>query len=132
MQVLTPLPPLSVRQLHGSRWWLTLEDYTVRVEIGGRVYALTVLAGYRYDRSTVPWIVGWYKDRLGCVGCLVHDALYGTNGIPGYWWDCDNPYRQFTRAEADELFRRLMIADRVDLMSAWTAWQAVRVFGRRW
>lgn len=125
-----PLEPLSVRQLHGSKWWLVLEDYRFSVEVRGKVYEVRVPAGYRYDRSSIPWCFEWLisKDSLGCLGCLLHDVLYSSNGK----WFQTSPWRAWTRAEADLAFRLVMIEDKIDLMRAWTAWEAVRVLGRRW
>lgn len=138
ISVTTPVPWVAVRQLHGSRWWLLLADYTLPVLIDGAEYVMTIPAGYRYDRGSVPDAVAWIvsKDDLGCAGPLVHDALYANEGIVGSVLSADypscHPWRRFTRAEADELFYQVMIADRVKSWRASLAYWAVRLFARRW
>lgn len=149
ISVVSPVPWVAVRQLHGSRWWLLLADYVLSVRIDGAEHVLTIPAGYRYDRGSVPDAVAWIvsKDDLGCAGPLVHDALYGYDGkpqeaAPKVFLDggqqqprpqpwCE-PWRHWTRAEADELFYQVMIADKVSPWRAKLAYWAVRLFARRW
>jgi len=137
-----PLPGLAVRQLNGSQWWLTLQDYEVRLSIDGCPGMVTVPAGYRYNRASIPeatpaWIIN--RDDLGCVGPLVHDVLYNQRGDMAYpppgtpreraWsWPIEN----YTRAQADGIFYALMIRNFVKPWRALLAYQMVRQFGRRW
>jgi len=135
---------LGVHQLHGTRWWLTLDDYRFRIVKHGVTHEILVPAGYRYDRSTIPWELLISKDQLGCKGALVHDFLYGCKGVVptrsvaeltpstelGTGW-C-YPWTVFTREEADELFRVVMLADNVLPWRAWAAWATVRIIARRW
>lgn len=138
ISVISPLPRLPVHQLFGSKWWLLLADYTLPVLIDGAEFVLTIPAGYRYDRGSVPDAVAWIvsKDDLGCAGPLVHDALYVNEGIVGSVMTADYPacipWRSFTRAETDELFHAVMLADKVSSWRARLAWAAVRLFARRW
>lgn len=148
ISVLGPLPMLAVRQLHGSKWFLTLEDYSFRIVVHassgptsypyGMPHIITIPAGYRFDRASIPTVAGIIvtKDSLGCLGPLLHDALYRCDGrlerapLPNEV-KC-SPYRYFTRAEADEAFREVMLADHIKPWRARLAYWAVRQFARRW
>jgi len=133
-----PLKPLPVHQLAGTKWWLTLADYMVGLVIDEDLWTITVPAGYRFDRASIPTVAGVLvtKDSLGCVGPLVHDALYGCDGEPEpamgeYEPTCD-PWRRFTRLEADQVFRAVMLEDNIKPWRARLAYWAVRLFARRW
>lgn len=135
-----PLPYLMVHQLHGSKWWMTKEDYEYHLTINGMRCVVSVPAGYRYDRSSIPDALGWIvsKDDLGCIAPLLHDVMYDVNGVLGFFTiDKDTrplcqPFRVFTREEADLCFKEVMLADKVKRWRATVAHWAVSAFGRRW
>lgn len=146
MIVIPLLSPLYVHQMQGSRWWLTLYDYSVMVWIGDYSFTIFTPAGYRYDRSSIPWEGVISKDSLGCIAPLIHDALYQCHGSPASrarysrigqtignetHVRCE-PERTFTRKEADEIFRAVMLADGVKPWRATVAYWAVRIFGGTW
>ena len=126
ISVAAPLAPLYVHQMAGSKWWLTLYDYTYHLTVDDVPVAVTVPAGYRYDRSSIPDAVAWLvsKDDLGCVAPLLHDYLFARRGA--------TYVRTFTRPEANEAFRAVMLADRVRPWRATVAYWAVSLFSRRW
>jgi hypothetical protein len=139
-----PLPGLYVRQDGGSPWWAVMEDYEVRVALDGAPGSITVPAGYRYNRASIPeiipaWIVN--RDDLGCVAPLIHDAIYRQHGDISYPPPSDPsnrdrawawPWMRIERGTTDELFYRLMLADKVRPWRARVAFRAVRIFGGAW
>lgn len=93
---------------------------------------------YMTDRGSIPGIVtrfpGYERNRLAY---LMHDSAYNDDGSGhGLWWRaCEtgcNTFRALTRQEADDLMRRMLIAEGVPASTARVIWAAVRVFGRRW
>ena len=93
--------------------------FTLREEL---VYGgLTVPAGFESDGASVPrffWrIVFPPGDNRALRAAFLHDYIYRTH--PAGW----------TRARADELFRRVLIEDGVSRNSANMAYCGVRLFG---
>jgi len=133
------LPLLPVYQMHGSKWWVTLEDYRLTIAVDGSPHTFYVPAGYRYDRATIWWQGVITKDHLGCIAPLIHDVLCTFKGklpdapIVATSTDTPNvaPYRTFTRPEADNIFKAVMLADRVEPWRAELARFFVS-FGRNW
>lgn len=102
-----------------------------RSDARGNVYTLleqlpcrnfTVPAGFQSDGASVPrffWrLVFPPGDPCALRAAIVHDYLYRHH--PGTW----------TRAEADTLFRDLLICDGTPAWRATLAYTAVRLFGR--
>ena len=93
--------------------------YTLREELsyGG----LTVPAGFESDGASVPrffWRIVFPPGEQGAVRAdFLHDFIYRTH--PEGW----------TREQADELFRELLIDDGVSRFSAALAYYGVRLFG---
>ena len=82
---------------------------------------LTVPAGFESDGASVPrffWrIVFPPGDQKALRAAFLHDYIYRTH--PAGW----------SRAAADELFRRVLIEDGVSRNSAALAYYGVRLFG---
>ena len=109
----------------GDRWRL------VRAYVyADRGTVLRVPAGFTFDLASVPraaW-VAIAPFELSIVAPLLHDALYRHGGaLPRSW--C-TPYRTYTRGEADALFRRVMEREGIGWWRRWSAYAAVRAFGR--
>lgn len=82
---------------------------------------LTVPAGFESDGASVPrffWrIVFPPGDARALLAAFLHDFIYRTH--PAGW----------TRKQADELFRKLLIEDGISRNSANMAYWGVRLFG---
>lgn len=93
-------------------------------------YKMTAWRGFKFDRASIPrgfWVI-IDKDSLSNVAPLFHDLLYSHAGeLPT---DRVSPYKKFTRAEADELFRVLMQKCGVSSLRRELAYHAVKYFGR--
>ena len=94
--------------------------FTLRQEL--RIMpGLTVPAGFSSDGASVPrffWrLVFPPGDQKALRAAFVHDWIYRTH--PEGW----------TRAAADQLFRKLLISDWMPEYRAYLAWLGVRLFG---
>ena len=82
---------------------------------------LTVPAGFESDGASVPrffWRIVFPPGEPGALrAAFLHDFIYRTH--PAGW----------TRKQADELFRELLIDDGVSRFSAGLAYWGVRLFG---
>jgi len=111
-----------------------MEDYILTMMVDGVLTVLFIPAGYRYDRATIWWQGLITKDHLGCIGPLIHDVLCFYKGrLPSRaaaLGDVDTaaitPWRSFTRFEADDIFKAVMLADRVKPWRAEVARFAVK------
>lgn len=90
---------------------------------------LTVPAGYTWDLASVPRALWWAVApfSLGDSGPLLHDYLYGCEGVPPP--GACLPHRTFARAEADALFLREMERDGIPWWRRRAAYLAVRAAG---
>lgn len=106
------IPPRSA----GGAWRLATDW---RVLCGG--VSIVVPRGFETDGASIPralWrICGTPLDVPRLYAAIVHDYLY-SGGVPGV-----------TRAQADALYRDLLIALGVSRVKAWTEWAALRVCG---
>lgn len=125
-QTKSPLPDPAIRYLGGKLWELCEEVTYYDREHG---CLLRVPAGFVFDLASVPRGVWWLiaPFELSIIAALLHDMLYGCGGcmpVDG----CD-PHRTYTRGEADDLFRRVMVDERVPAWRRKLSYQAVRTFG---
>lgn len=81
-------------------------------------YQIMVKEGFDFDYASIPTIItnilpknGQEYDRAACL----HDALYATQWLQ--------------KKECDKLFYDSMLADGVSKITAWSMYQAVRIFG---
>lgn len=92
-------------------------DHAFRVQISG--YGVTVLEGFVTDGASIPrvlWrIVGHPFQGRVLAPALVHDALYQSESLP--------------RAQADAIFRDLLLANGVNKVKAWAMYWGVRMGG---
>lgn len=113
------LPRAYVRWLGPGFVFQATRPYQIE-ELGRTI---RVPAGFRFDAASVPRIV-WSlisPTDLGVVAPLVHDWLYRTGGQDG----------EFSRREADRLFKAHMRSEGVADWKVRLAYTAVRAFGRR-
>lgn len=84
---------------------------------------------FHYDAASVPKLlhslIGPFD--LSDVAALVHDFLTRYQGFPPL--GCVVPYRGYTRAEADDLFRRIMEELGVPEWRKRAGWMGVRIGG---
>lgn len=90
---------------------------------------LTIPRGFHYDCASVPKIFHSFIGPfdLSDVAALVHDFLTRYRGAPPI--GCVTPYRTYTRAEADAIFKIIMDQLGVSEWRQNAAWTAVRVGG---
>lgn len=107
--------------------WVLREDYKYFDRETG--VWIKVPAGFRFDLASVPRAV-WSiiaPFELSIAAPLLHDFLYRHGGAPPR--GTIRPYRAWTRAEADRLFRDVMAREGVPGWRRWAAYLAVRAFG---
>lgn len=92
----------------------------LRVLEDGDFFGIPIEKGFECDGQS--WVIGEQRAMWSAVG---HDLVYYYNGrIPGV-------EKEYTRAEADALFRRGLILCGVSQTQAWVRWSGVRLFGWR-
>jgi hypothetical protein len=114
----SPLPPPQLVYRGKGQWELQVA-YVAKIP-----EKLVIPAGFRFDLASIPRVFWWLiaPFELGIVAPLVHDYLYRTGGLG-----------RLARHAADDVFRALMIAERVPLWRIELAYQAVRLFsGGSW
>lgn len=115
---------------NGRSEWTQQAILNLQLEDGNHI---TVGVGAITDLGSVPqlaWSFGFPPDGIGVPAYLVHDLLYRTKGTcewTGFTWRTrEQPY---TRAEADAILRRGLIACTVPTWRAYAIWSAVRLGG---
>lgn len=118
-----PFPLVYENLADGSRDHYALVQPFVFVDVDC-VYV--VPAGFRMDLASIPRLCQGAMDATNRVakGAVIHDWLYATRGcvVPGH------PH--ITRARADMVLRRGLIANGVSEEQAAIMWDAVRIGGR--
>lgn len=105
--------------------WVLVKPYTY---VDGE-HRIRIPAGFTFDLASVPRAV-WSiiaPFELSIAAPLLHDFLYRHGGVPPQ--GTVTPYRTWTRAEADRLFRDVMAREGVPGWRRWAAYSAVRAFG---
>jgi hypothetical protein len=94
---------------------------------------ITFGVGATTDLGSVPqfaWSFGFPPDGIGVRAYCIHDLLYRTQGSCAWtgmtWRTRAKPY---SRAEADVILRKGLVACGVPTWRAWAIWAAVRVGG---
>lgn len=119
-------PDVAITYDVSLRSWRLLQDYSY-------VYldnTLTAKKGYAFDLSSIPRPLWWLiaPNELSIIAPLFHDLLYEFRGrLPDETYV--NPYRTFTRREADDLFLHLMEVEGVARWRRLAAYSAVRAAG---
>ena len=118
--------PLDLRNLaDGSKeHWVTLAHFAYR-DTDGTLYI--VPAGFRNDLASVPRMFWPAVDPTNKIafGAIVHDWLYATRGVVRPWLPT------ISRAKADAIFRRALVANGTGSVEAWGKWAAVRAGGAK-
>ena len=124
------LPTLRPPKEKGGLWEL-VNDWSVIYK--GDVYH--VPAGFQTDGASIPrflWrICGTPLDVPRVYAAIVHDWLY-SGGVPSAARVHDELYvgaPVVTRADADAIYRDLLIALGVSRFKAYVEWSAIRVCG---
>lgn len=109
----------------GDRWIL---GGTYILDHG--LYRFTIPKDFTFDLASIPrglWVV-IAPFELSIVAPLIHDALYRDGGdLPDGWV---RPREVFTRKETDTIFKQLMKREGISWWKRWTAYAAVRIFGK--
>lgn len=119
------LPPVPIFYDSRRRIWLLINDYAITYE----GHKLIAPAGYAFDLSSVPRALWWLiaPNELSIVAPLFHDLLYEYRGHLEP--KCVQPYRTYTRREADDLFMFLMEKEGIAAWRRLAAYSAVRALG---
>lgn len=134
--ITTSLPPVYVTYDTRRKVWVLMFEYTIVINIRTEPIEFRIPQNFEFDLASIPrWIwplIGSFE--LSLVAPLIHDYLYQWRGQPLY-----HQYAKLapvapvlTRAEADEIFLDLMIAEKVASWKAKAAYRAVRLFATRW
>lgn len=128
-------PPLIRYYTYGEKKgnWELGEDVRISVEVLASPITIRIDAGYLFNLASIPRPV--YPliapFELSVLAPLVHDFIYDHEGICPQW--TVEPYRTFTRKEADILFLALMAKEQIPAWRRKPAYRAVRLFGSgRW
>lgn len=118
--------PIPVIPLGNGMWRLDRDVQYADAPLG---CVLSVRKGYEFDLASVPRAV-WpviAPFELSILAPLFHDLIYEFQGtLPAEHVD---PFRTFTRSDADDLFLRLMAAEGVSRWKRALAYTAVRSAG---
>jgi len=112
-----------VTYLVGKRTWLLEQAYAYR---DGRT-RIVVPAGFEFDLASVPrplWVL-IAPFELSIAAPLLHDFLYRYRGRPPA--GSVVPPREYSRAETDRLFERVMEQEGVPAWRRWLAYRSVRL-----
>lgn len=117
-------PPVVTYIGPGNRW--RLEQEYVYQDDGSQI---RVPAGFEFDLASVPRAFWWLISpfELSVAAPLVHDFLYRYAGEPPT--GSIDPPRLYTRAQADDLFGRMMEEEGVPAWRRVLARRAVGLFG---
>lgn len=117
----------AVRLTYRVREGVWSLDAPYRCEAGGS--ELRIPAGFRFDLASVPRLL-WVlvaPFELSLAAPLVHDFLYRWAGVPPR--GAVEPWRSFSRSEADGTFRSIMARQGVAGWRLAAAYLAVRGAG---
>ena len=119
--------PLDLRNLADGRkdHWVTLAPFAYFDLSDAMLYV--VPAGFGNDLASVPRVAWPVIDPTNDVApaALVHDWLYASRGLVRPWLP------KVSRAKADAIFRRALVANDVSAGRALVMWSAVRVGGAK-
>ena len=124
--LLAAAPDVAITYDVARRTWRLLDDYAYAYQ----GTTLTAKKGYAFDLSSIPRPLWWLiaPNELSILAPLFHDLLYEYRGkLPDPTYA--NPYRTYTRREADDLFLHLMEVEGVASWRRLAAYSAVRAAG---
>lgn len=119
-------PPVYVTYSPSQKVWFLAADYLFKHDD----LEVLIPLGFAFDLSSVPRVI-WpiiSSFELSIVAPLIHDYFYRFAGRPVY----HTPDRVVTRKEADDLFFYIMKKEAVPNWKSHAAYQAVRLFARRY
>lgn len=138
--ITTTLPPVYVTYDTRRKVWVLMFEYTIVIDRpipSPFKIEFKIPAKFEFDLASIPRII-WPligSFELSLVAPLIHDYLYQFRGEPEHH-DYENrglPRKpSLTRAEADQIFLDLMLAEKVTPWKAKAAYRAVRLFAPRW
>ena len=112
-----PEPPLLYPE-YGHRYVLA-DAYTARLDVGPSTYDIDVPAGFASDGASIPrWLwplVGHPFAPIRARASLLHDWLYESKIV--------------SRAEADDIYRTVLIETGMLAPFAWLEWIVLRCAG---
>lgn len=119
------LPPPVLTYDTGLRRWRLEGNYTYR----DNGTTITVPDGFQFDLSSIPrplwWLIAPFE--LSISAPLLHDFLYQKAGSAP---EEIEPDKEYTRADTDALFKKMMEQEGVVGWRRAAAYLAVRLFGR--
>ena len=123
-----PFPlPMDLRNLADGRQdhWVTLAPFAYFDRSDAMLYVVPY--GFGNDLASVPRMAWPAIDPTNKVapGDLVHDWLYASRGLVRPWLP------KISRAKADAIFRRALVANDVSHGRALVMWSAVRAGGAK-
>ena len=132
-----PLPPVYVTYDTRRQVWVLMFEYVTTLELQDDMpIEFRIPQNFEFDLASIPrWIwplIGSFE--LSLVAPLIHDYLYQFRGEPVHHRHAFHNYFKpvLTRAEADQIFLNLMLAEKVTPWKAKAAYRAVRLFATRW
>lgn len=116
----------------GARKWKLRKQYVFYDELLHRL--IVIPAGFIFDLASIPRALWTFISPadLGEIGALLHDWIYRHRGDIPYPLAPDSMVldpKPYTRGEADDLFRRVMVHDNVKRRHRRAAFAAVRGVG---
>ena len=109
-----------------DRLWEVCEPYSIETPYG----LFRIPAGFRFDLASVPraaWTVVGAPFEFGRAAPILHDLLYHYGGcVPFAMLE---PWRAFTRGDADRLFWDTMTAEKIPFFRRRLGYWAVKMFG---
>ena len=119
--------PMDLRNSADGRkeHWTTLAPFAFFDRSDAMLYV--VPSGFENDLASVPRVAWPVIDptNKAAKGALVHDWLYASRGLVRPWLP------KISRAKADAIFRRALVANDVSAGRALVMWSAVRVGGAK-
>lgn len=116
---------------NGRAEWVDVCDTLTFRDTDGET--ITFGPGATTDLGSTPefsWSFGFSPDGIGVRAYTIHDLLYRTKGLCVWQgMTCRSRATPYTRAEADEILRKGLIACGVAGWRARVIWAAVRVGG---
>lgn len=112
------------------------EPYAVTFILHGERFKIVIPKGYIFSAS-VPRIFWWFINPGGLItgAAAVHDWLYQNRGDEiavmheNFFKKWNMIYREFTRSEADEIFKEIMKQSGMPMPEIKNAYRTVRTWG---
>ena len=132
-----PPPPVYVPYDPRRKVWVLMFEYVITLDLQDDMpIEFKIPQNFEFDLASIPRII-WPligSFELSLVAPLIHDYLYQFHGEPVHHRHASHTWFKpvLTRAEADQIFLNLMLAEKVTSWKAKAAYRAVRLFAPRW